>query len=527
VSAILDIFKYRTISFTFYRNKAIIGYHWLRLLPSEVVETYKVQAMIDIDLTSYGLLGSIVRRSEIVYSTEGKPIRYSSLGTRGDIQIETKDNLVAEIKVDSKNMTKDISDCSFFYESNFVGLEWIFFALHSNGLTKVETWFFDINRMEKSPYVIEKLNNNIWKTNLGSEIRASNNFIVEFCYPQLGLNVIQETTPTPNWDRIISKTTPPNLIYHIPTNANFIVDETSVRIGSQTRNAIYRLPKNIPPPFPVVLFISGSGSQDRHGFSGSIDLGTHEILDHIANNGFAVLSVDDQTIEDINDDDKTGMGLMDLVSDMQTVLNELANKKDIDSKNIFLLGHSEGAVISMMLAKANKLAGIAMMAPPCRPIDIIMREQVNGALRRASFNSEQINIQLSKFDQFIANVKEDKPFKEDYLVPQFNLKSIKWIKEHLEHSPSSLVQYVMCPVAIFQGDKDFQVNFTQDGQRLAELLRESGNDKVSIYLLKDVDHLFRTEPYQSGPIRYYDSTRLISKDFLKELTEWLIYVISI
>jgi pimeloyl-ACP methyl ester carboxylesterase len=526
MNTILDIFKDRIIDFAFYRNKVNIGYHWLRLLPSDVVETYKVQALIDIDLTSYGLPESITRRSDIIYSNEGKPIRYLSIGTRGDIQIETKDNLVAKIQVDGKNMTRDISDCSFFYESNFVGLEWIFFALHCDNSTKVETWFFDINKMEKSPYILEKINDNVWKTNLGSEIRASNNFILEFTYPQLGLNVTRERAPKPNWDRVISKAASPNLIYHVPANAKFIVDETSIRIGNQTRKAIYRIPKNMAPPFPVVLFISGSGSQDRHGFSGSIDLGTHVILDHIANSGFAVLSVDDQPIEDLNDDNKVGVGLVDLVSDMQTVLNELANNKELDSNGIFLLGHSEGAVISMMLAKANRLAGIALMAPPCRPIDVIMHEQIESALRRANFTSKQIEIQLSKFETLVAKVKEDNPIKEDNLVPQVNLKTIKWLKEHIEHPASSLVQHVSCPVAIFQGDKDFQVNFTQDGQRLAELLRESGNEKVSVYLFKDVDHLFRVEPYESEPIRYYDSSRPISIAFLKKLTDWLSFVIS-
>ena len=49
---------------------------------------------------------------------------------------------------------------------------------------------------------------------------------------------------------------------------------------------------------PGVLFLSGAGPQERHGFvpGQSIDVGSHEIHDALARAGFVVLRLDDRRL---------------------------------------------------------------------------------------------------------------------------------------------------------------------------------------------------------------------------------------
>src|SRR5262249_58570341 len=94
---------------------------------------------------------------------------------------------------------------------------------------------------------------------------------------------------------------------------------------------------------PALTFLSGSGGQDREGFSSGIDLGTHEILDRLTREGFLVLRFDDRGVgastgptQDIVFDD--------LVGDGRRAVRYLLARPDVDPKRVAVIGHSEGGL---------------------------------------------------------------------------------------------------------------------------------------------------------------------------------------
>lgn len=115
--------------------------------------------------------------------------------------------------------------------------------------------------------------------------------------------------------------------------------------------------------FPVVLLLSGSGPQDRDG-----TLGAHKpfaVWSHaLTQSGFAVLRVDDRgtgkSIGDPNFLAKTNTE--SYAEDAMAAINFLGGLPMIDTSRVFVIGHSEGAAVALLLSKKRQLSGIVSLA---------------------------------------------------------------------------------------------------------------------------------------------------------------------
>ncbi|MDF2774844.1 MAG: alpha/beta hydrolase family protein, partial [Geminicoccaceae bacterium] len=122
------------------------------------------------------------------------------------------------------------------------------------------------------------------------------------------------------------------------------------------------LPRS-PGPHPAVIFISGSGAQDRdETFAG------HKpfliLSDHLTRQGYAVLRTDDRgaggTTGNVLDSD-----LDDLVQDVLGALDFLFDDPAIDRSRIGLLGHSEGGYVAPIAAASDsRVAFLVLLAAP-------------------------------------------------------------------------------------------------------------------------------------------------------------------
>src|SRR5580700_5755729 len=120
------------------------------------------------------------------------------------------------------------------------------------------------------------------------------------------------------------------------------------------------LPRS-PGPHPAVLMITGSGPQDRD----ETIVGHRPFLviaDYLTRRGIAVLRTDDRGVGK-----STGKfaeaTTVDFAADASASVDFLKARKDIDAKQIGLIGHSEGGVIAPMLASQSfDIAFIVMLA---------------------------------------------------------------------------------------------------------------------------------------------------------------------
>ncbi len=142
-------------------------------------------------------------------------------------------------------------------------------------------------------------------------------------------------------------------------------------------------------PAPAVLLITGSGAQDRN----ETIFGHKPFLvlaDYLTRHGIAVLRVDDRGVGR-----STGNFMAatseDFVTDAAAGVAFLKTRREINPKQIGLIGHSEGGMIAPMLAvKSSDVAFIVLMSGPGINGEEIMYAQAALILKASGASDEAI-----------------------------------------------------------------------------------------------------------------------------------------
>ena len=104
--------------------------------------------------------------------------------------------------------------------------------------------------------------------------------------------------------------------------------------------------------FPAVVLVTGSGPQNRDE-----EIMGHKpflvIADYLTRNGIAVLRCDDRGIGKSKGVYASATN-EDFASDAEAAFQYLKSRKEINSKQIGIIGHSAGGTIAFMLAARNK-----------------------------------------------------------------------------------------------------------------------------------------------------------------------------
>ncbi|QBJ97543.1 alpha/beta fold hydrolase [Rhodococcus sp. ABRD24] len=168
--------------------------------------------------------------------------------------------------------------------------------------------------------------------------------------------------------------------------------EITFSTGDITLHGSLRMPGGIPgsaDSAPAVLLLAGSGPTDRNGDSALLPgpIGTLEFLaDVLERNGFASLRYDKlgsgstglgpYDIEDIGD-----LGFSTFVDAASAGLRFLARRPGIDADRVFVIGHSEGALIALTLADSGaNVAGLGLLEPLSVRLLDLLTTQIDGQL---------------------------------------------------------------------------------------------------------------------------------------------------
>ena len=270
----------------------------------------------------------------------------------------------------------------------------------------------------------------------------------------------------------------------------------------------------------VAFLIGGSGSHDRFGQSGVIDLGYRDIALGLAKRGVAVLQVD-----------KPGAGrtragntilrprftrTIAVARAWMSRLQELAGL----AAPLFLIGHSEGGQVATVLAgRHSGIAGVCLLATAYDEIDRVIAEQQKTDLSDLGIERSEARRQLRDTRRFFSFVRGKarpatlperlKPFA--YLVP--------WYRELLRTSPSRQLSSLRTPVLILQGAADIQVS-PGDARQIARLARKTSTD-VTIEVFEGLDHLMKRSRPTTNISRYGDRRRRVAPSVIDSLYAWI------
>ena len=298
-------------------------------------------------------------------------------------------------------------------------------------------------------------------------------------------------------------------------------------------------------PFPAVLLITGSGAQDRDETAAN-----HKpflvLADYLTRLGIAVLRVDDRGVGGSTGDFLQATS-EDFAGDVLAGIEYLKSRKEIDPRQIGLIGHSEGAIIApMVAAQSPDVAFIVMMAGTGLTGEEILYLQsalilkVNGVsdelITKSRALQESIYKVLKKekddavaaeeLHEIIENAKLQlsEEEREKILFGAFieaPIKLIPWYRYFLTNDPKTALMKVKCPVLAINGEKDLQALPKESLQSIEEALIAGGNKDYTLKELPNLNHLFQTA--QTGALSEYSQIEeTIAPEALDLIGKWIL-----
>ncbi|MDT7830463.1 alpha/beta fold hydrolase [Pricia sp. S334] len=300
--------------------------------------------------------------------------------------------------------------------------------------------------------------------------------------------------------------------------------------------------------YPVVVLISGSGPQDRNE-----ELAGHRpflvIADHLTRNGIGVLRFDDRGVGESTGDFKKATS-PDFASDVESALDYLKTRKDIDTDHIGLIGHSEGGVVApMVAAESDDVSFIVLMAGTGIPGSDILAMQGkliekaagksdadverSAAIRKkiidmtlASTDVQQLRDDLTNYLKGETDNAESQDLipqgmdVDQFIKSQVDFMATPWMVYFLRHDPAKILENVECPVLAINGSKDLQVPAKENLSAIGDALEKAGNEEVTLIELPGLNHLFQ-ESETGSPMEYGNIEQTFSPKALKTISDWI------
>lgn len=240
-------------------------------------------------------------------------------------------------------------------------------------------------------------------------------------------------------------------------------------------------------PVPAVLILAGSGPVDRDGNLPGLRSDALKMLaGQLAEQGIASLRIDKRGIGQSLADttNEADLRFDTYVTDALAWLGFLRSQRHI--ADVFLLGHSEGALVATCAAQRSKASGLVLIAGASLPAPQVIEQQLSAAkldpalLKRV----HEIDADLTR-GIAVADVPPElsalyRPSVQAYLISWFAL------------DPAQELHRTGCPALILQGTTDLQVT-VEDAQRLAR-----AKPTARLELIAGMNHVLKLAPEYSA-----------------------------
>ncbi|MBX2870470.1 MAG: alpha/beta hydrolase [Saprospiraceae bacterium] len=295
---------------------------------------------------------------------------------------------------------------------------------------------------------------------------------------------------------------------------------------------------------PVAILISGSGPQDRDE-----SIAGHKpflvLADHLTRQGLAVLRYDDRGTAQSTGNHATAT-TADFATDVESAIQYLRTRKDIDIHKIGLIGHSEGGIIApMVAARSNEVAFMVLLASTGVSGKELSLQQAQ-SLRTfevpdedafMAFNERAIDIAASQEDLKVIREKLSKHYNsvrpamsammpegtdlDAFIRQQVLQMTTPWSRFFYNYNPAEeLAKISACPVLSLNGTKDLQVlaDVNQGAIKLA--LKKAGNKDVTIKKVENLNHLF--QECETGTMSEYGQIeQTFAPQALRMISDWI------
>ncbi len=272
-------------------------------------------------------------------------------------------------------------------------------------------------------------------------------------------------------------------------------------------------------PFPAVILLHGSAPLDRDAAT----FGHRLFLvwaDHLTKQGIAVLRFDKRSAGKSTGDYNIST-LEDFADDALAGLDYLKARKEINTKSIGLVGHSEGGMTALLAAtKSNDVSFVVLMASPCvnweqlilaqepalQRIDGVSEEMIlnNQSLRQEVFNLlkkeknreiAEVQLRACLTQHFNQLSPSERQIAEAYYGPlevQVQSFNSAWFRYNFIHEPAVTLKKLQIPILALNGELDFAVSTKQNLVQIEQVLKETGHKDYMVRELPRLNHAFQT-----------------------------------
>jgi pimeloyl-ACP methyl ester carboxylesterase len=255
-------------------------------------------------------------------------------------------------------------------------------------------------------------------------------------------------------------------------------------------------------PLPAVVLIGGSGPTDRDENVAGIPIFGHLARELVAA-GFFVVRYDKRGIGQSGGRAES-VTIADYAEDARQVVLWLEKRKDVDKDRIGIIGHSEGALVAMLLAgrERGKVSALALLAGPSASGAEIVLEQQKHLLSKMAMDDEQRAEKVALQHKINTAVIKGVGW-ADLPAAARKVADTPWFYSFLTFNPEKAMKDTRQPVLIVQGELDTQVQ-PHHADKLAEFAR-ARNTKAAVEVVKvpGVNHLL--VPAKTGEVSEYGS----------------------
>ena len=274
------------------------------------------------------------------------------------------------------------------------------------------------------------------------------------------------------------------------------------------------------------------------------------LADHLSRNGIAVLRYDKRGVGKSEGGYFTAT-TQDFTDDVKAALNYLKNRKEIDSSNIGLIGHSEGGIIAPMVAiESNEISFMILMAgmgvsgielsaaqnkfifdktslseTEKETLDRNLKEVYNSVINWSEYvgtNEERSKLKDKLEDLWQKLPKEirEQVSKETFIEKTIANIATPWYRHFLKINPSDYLQKLSIPVLAINGENDTQVEYKSNLSAIELALIKGNNKDYKIKSYPRLNHLFQES--KTGEINEYAKIeQTISPEVLSDITNWI------
>jgi dienelactone hydrolase len=294
--------------------------------------------------------------------------------------------------------------------------------------------------------------------------------------------------------------------------------EMQVGSGEWALPGTLTLPKG-DGPFAAVVLLHGSGPQDRDETIGP-NKPFRDLAWGLASQGIAVLRYEKRTRAH-----GAAMAKLADVSVKEEVLDDavaavklLRDTKEINPKEVFVLGHSLGAMAAPRLAELEpEIAGLIVMAGAARPIEEVIIEQLEYVQSLQKDLSDEEKARMEKIRKDAARLADPKLSPEDFAAGKLLGASFRYWKSLHTLQPTEIAARLPQPILVLQGGRDYQVT-SADFELWKKAL--SGRKNVELKNYPNLNHLFMEGEGKAKPAEY-EREGHVTREVIDDIAAWV------